>query len=965
MIDFDALRAQIPPPADGEASGSGPDAGFYDFQVALAGSEPDYQEEQMWGNESDGGSDMDVGNDTFLHVTGDKEMVMLGERPFTLRLSEEEDTSTSILGGLTRRDDHAGDETIMASSPAPPVDQTLEEYEADTTILARSSSPPDLGAEEVETETFTTVARSPSAAFVETSEIVPEISPAKGSPARSERQTSIVSHASSHASEVDGVLSPARSTHLASIASESSARSRPTPDLDSPTRPQDSSANLIRRSPSGSPARSERNVDVAEAVVDREDEADIDEGIDDVAPILAPAAHEALDSTTPAYSPVRLTITSPRSPVRIPGSPIFSPVKSLRASPAPVTARLSSLAPSSPLADQDVQDQEHRSTTPMWSPPTLLHARAVSPAISISRFGKAPSSTRASPVQSPRPIPETLQVVSPARSTSYRSPSPAVGALGLFLNHETSVSVTGLPSSPSLDDHEEGAEDEINALAEYDESLTETIVDFKHDHEERDDLSEHDHDHEQDKEHEDEQTVELESTTPTAPIPTLKEVMSSPRVPQSPLPDLADDLTPETEDDVPGKIEAEIKTTTPSAPVPAQLGGSPSLYPLSFSPRYASPLRTVQTPLSPIRAVQSSRFEDPEECHSGDITLEGNSADWSLSDDDNSRELEVEGEDQEDLPESELETLPVEPSNVSDEQQKEEDVMNSSIVTSDDVLAADTTPEGLDSEPEDELVDQEQDQEQDDQHPQALITPVFLPELESNADLSSDSLAADTTLEESNSFESQTDDEQATHDDAEPQQDEDEEEPETEIPENVKIVLKVRNIGTVKVEPQDPGAEAPPTPPMTAFSDTQEGRSTTPAYDPPARRSTPARQSTPLIARSTRPHESSPTPSPDCRQSSITAESVNAPHHSDAVHISRSSARPRSRSRLSRQPTEVDEEHDTSIRVRSRPSLGDELYQADESMRSVVEVSSLDPKAAARAAAILKMASPSLARRVM
>jgi hypothetical protein len=74
--------------------------------------------------------------------------------------------------------------------------------------------------------------------------------------------------------------------------------------------------------------------------------------------------------------------------------------------------------------------------------------------------------------------------------------------------------------------------------------------------------------------------------------------------------------------------------------------------------------------------------------------------------------------------------------------------------------------------------------------------------------------------------------------------------------------------------------------------------------------------------------------------------------------MARSSARPRSQSRLSRQPTDVDDDvGEQSIRVRSKPSLGEELYLTDDSMRSVVEVSSMDPKAAARAAAILKMVS--------
>ena len=65
--------------------------------------------------------------------------------------------------------------------------------------------------------------------------------------------------------------------------------------------------------------------------------------------------------------------------------------------------------------------------------------------------------------------------------------------------------------------------------------------------------------------------------------------------------------------------------------------------------------------------------------------------------------------------------------------------------------------------------------------------------------------------------------------------------------------------------------------------------------------------------------------------------------------------------------TEVSVEHCTLVRppLTSRQSLGEELASAlatepldgDDSFRSVVEVSSLDPRAAARAAAILKMAS--------
>jgi hypothetical protein len=426
---------------------------------------------------------------------------------------------------------------------------------------------------------------------------------------------------------------------------------------------------------------------------------------------------------------------------------------------------------------------------------------------------------------------------------------------------------------------------------------------------------------------------------------------------------------------------APVQSTTPILSPPA-LKSTPPMYAFTFSPRIASPLRIAhnqastskrnsiaRTSQSPIPAVESfhERFAEVDECPSADVTLEGNSADWSLSDEglpevdreEHGLGLDLQGEDQENDDNLSGSLLTAEEGGVGQEK-VEGDLVDSSIEQEDDLeLGADPVTQLADDNV-DSILEKEDDEEEADGS-----------EEEEEGQESNTIAPISTLTDEQHPAEGKsTDSEEAPSSDEEEDEQEDETAQEELLegipasPAPVKIVLKLINRGIVKIEP-------PTSPARANEADASEVRSTTPAYDPPqpivavpataspapaATTLYPALPTTPITAPLSPLVSTTPLGTPPARQRSP-APRQRLPQSSDYSTLQAGpSTRPRSR--LSRQiPDSPELEESDSIRVRTPRSLGLELEdaEADNSMRSVVEVSSLDPKAAARAAAILKL----------
>ncbi len=293
------------------------------------------------------------------------------------------------------------------------------------------------------------------------------------------------------------------------------------------------------------------------------------------------------------------------------------------------------------------------------------------------------------------------------------------------------------------------------------------------------------------------------------------------------------------------------------------------------------------------------------------------------------------------------------------EEEEESDLVDSSIEQEDDLeLGADPTTQLADdivdsNEDEQDAEEDAEGSEEEEGQESNVIAPIPTFTDERNA------------AEEGES----TDSEEAPSSDDEQEDETAQEELEEDIPASpapVKIVLKLINRGIVKIEP-------PASPARANEADASELRSTTPAYDPPqpivaapmtrspapeATTVYPALPTTPITAPLSPLVSTTPLGTPPAKQRSPALQQ-SLPQSSDYSTLQAGpSTRPRSR--LSRQiPASPEQEESDSIRVRTPRSLGLELEdaEADNSMRSVVEVSSLDPKAAARAAAILKLVS--------
>jgi hypothetical protein len=487
---------------------------------------------------------------------------------------------------------------------------------------------------------------------------------------------------------------------------------------------------------------------------------------------------------------------------------------------------------------------------------------------------------------------------------------------------------------------------------------------------------------------------------------------------------------------------------------PTLQASTPPFYAFTFSPRIASSLRITHNPApspspkklekftlfaskSPIPPIESlhDRFADEEvdDCPSADVTLEGNSADWSLSDEgalneEGIEEALVQDEDSaEDLLDLETrskdgEGLVTKAPEVAESKEQEDDAVDGEAV--ENLYGAEPsqgTEEVVGEEEEEEQEEvftddcdaaaiekvEEEEQGQDDDHlpdstiaeaseqTQVLATPTSAvqeeqpeesadEEEEREGSIAPEDGSSSDTLADDAGFQSDTVLDDSFGQGVETEKSASPAPPPAAavalVPE--KIILKLINRGIVKLEPEDDyvAPQQPTLAPVTSTA-SEETRSTTPAYEPPqfimtaihttaAEHPSPAPVSsstlypyipaTPVFAPLSPLPSSTPLDSPPARQQiSQSSQNIQSFENTFGGPLGPST---RPRSRLSRQIPDSPEgdEADSSIRVRAVQSLGEEIEDADNSMRSVVEVSSFDPKAAARAAAILKLVSKAL-----
>lgn len=945
VIDFQkpsgsSSRLAPPPTIDGEP--------VQEYDVPLHGSEPDYYDDQpMWGNESDGGSDMDdVGNDTFVHVkSGAQPHLMLGEG---------------------------------RGSVLPPAD------------IARlgSRSPA------VPTITTTTPPRSPEHADSPRSDIA--------TPAWVNERLAGTPRAASAATP-RGASIPAHSSPMASIDAheDNGMDNNAALEVEEHTQEEmndNATAKMGNTNEEGlEESFLEQNGRMSSPGL-------LDAGFASSSP--AQPLPSVFASTTPALSPVRSLRSIASSPfTAAPGltkstTPIHSPMAvrpdtTVPSSTAALIAKLDSVI--SPRVTTAVEhDQQDGNVDAQDAAVTASSSRA-SPLPRPTVFASSPI---ASPVQRrpPQSVASPIQPSSPITRPSAGGDPEPFGALGLFLTPASPGPDDAGPASPTvhtdIDASTTGAVplsttpavSPCRQLAQWSSPTRSTTpLGCPPIGNAADDTRSHPSVEEEAQEEEEE-----ESTTPTAPLPHELSVMSSPRVPKSPLPAILDARLEEDEhDNVDASIDCSeqadqplAESTTPTAPVPARLA-SPVQYTSAFSPRFPSSLRMVQqrspTPaqeadeaaVDPEYSPHTERVaQDQEEARPAnpneddsslaDITLEGHSADWSLSDDVPSADVTLDGnsadwassddevdDDQPVLPPSEeaditpleVASHPLEANNGVQTEEREGlagEALDSADVP--DTDEAGQSGQGVDRQTSPEEADDEQDHQE--------------------------------AAEEEDSTDQTDHDEQSAS------------ESEEEAPQpSKKIILKVVTRGVVKLEPEtessavdtvrspSPVPDLRPHLDIAAETENALQRSTTPAYDPPTRRNV---FPTPRSAASM--YQALPTsPAPSARSPIVASTSTLAPvlpgSSNDiegspegqeealpamAVHTSHRASRLLARS--SQRDAEVDEA-EQSIRVRSRPSLGDELAESDQSMRSVVEVSSFDPMAAARAAAILKMVS--------
>jgi hypothetical protein len=898
-----------------------------DYEVPIHGSEPDYDVARDYRFDS-GDSDEEMGNDTFVNVAGarakvgtsvnpadrqeeatldDEEERLASSRSNSPFVSQEAEVRYSSPALSLRAASPAKEDSRFVSSPVSPVASPVPSVAASlpSPFLSRSTNSPRLN-------------RSTTATPVVHYHGLP--SPAPSSPPPMEMEPEVAS--SPHYARSQTV------TPRATVAVDQEFESATVPaspaysekfSVGVPSAPS-SPFSTRSRGNSATPRFTEQ-LSIHSQGMDEEEVQDSW----NASPLLLPGTPSALglfmpeeaDGMSTPYPHVEYEHDTPAPML---GSPSRSTASAVH-SPAPAVEALAS--------------------------PTLFGTRVASPARSVSQV-ESPARSLASQVGSPtRSL--ALQVASPARSTTSHA-----AELPMDYTQSPRRFPVCLPQEMELPE-------EIPTVSTSSPRRSPVCLPSR---------------------------VDVVDNVEEQPLPVVhthsprRSPLASTQSPRRSPVCLPADMENDDEDEAGDKENmALVQSTTPILSPPT-LKSTPPMYAFTFSPRIASPLRIAhnqastlkrdciaRTSQSPIPAAESfhERFAEVDESPSADITLEGNSADWSLSDEglpEMDREehglgLDLQGEGQESN-----DNLSGSSSIAEEGGEEEDDLVDSSIEQEDDLeLGAGPT-----SQVADDIVDSNEDEqdaeedaegsEEEEGQESNVIAPIptftdGLPPAEGKS----------TDSEEAPSSDEQQEDETA------------QEELEEDIPASpapVKIVLKLINRGIVKIEP--------PTSPVRAtnhadspLGPASEVRSTTPAYDPPqpivaapataspapaATTLYPALPTTPTTAPISPLVSTTPLGTPPARQRSPAPR--QSLHQSFDYNTLQAGPSTRPRSRLSRQvPDSPEQEESDSIRVRAPRSLGLELEDADanNSMRSVVEVSSLDPKAAARAAAILKLVS--------
>jgi len=934
-----------------------------DYEVPIHGSDVEY-DGQDYGFDSGDSDDEEMGNDTFVNVAGARSKLDAPADRQEETTLEEEDENGSHLSSRSNSPFLSQEAEIRFSSPAHSL---------------RAVSPAKEASPRVPSSPVITSIASP-ARSVAASLPSPFLSRSINSP-RLNRSTTVTPAVHSH-----GLPSPAPSSPLPTMEMEPEVASPPryarsqtgTPRANSVVENQELESAPVP----ASPAYSEKfSVGMPSAPSSPLSTRSRDRS-------ATPRFTEQLSTHSQEMDEEEMQDSWNASPLLLPGTPsalgLFMPEEAdgMSTPYSHVGAEPDSPAPDFGPPTRSITHVESRARAEALASPPFFDSQVVSPARSVaaqvasparpsaSQIG-TPARTFASGVESPTKS-ATLQVESPALSSAFRIGTPAspvplqVDSPSRSTNSQTAELPVGYTQSPRRSPiclpQKMILPGEMPVV--YTSSPRKSPVCLP-------------------AEVVEEQPLPVVYTHSPRKSPLA--YTQSPRKSPVCLPaEMENDDEEESEDK---ENMAPVQSTTPILSPPT-LKATPPMYAFTFSPRIASPLRIThnqastpkrdsiaRTSQSPIPAVESfhERFAEVDECPSADVTLEGNSADWSLSeegspevDGENGLGLNLQGQDQEEEDENLSGILSTEEGGVH--QEEEDDLIDSSNVQEDDrELGVDPNTQladvNVDSHPEDEEdeAEEQESEEEDEGQESNLIAPAstVLEELEPPAE-----------------EEESTDSEESPSSDEEEDAEEDEtaqEEMEENIPASpapVKIVLKLINRGIVKIEP--------PTSPVrsAALAPEPEARSTTPAYDPPRPIvAAPATQSaapaastlystlptTPITARLSPLVSTTPLGSPPVRQRSP-APQQSLLHSSDynTLQVGPSNRPP---SRLSRQvPDSPEQEESDSIRVRSPRSLGLELEdaEADNSMRSVVEVSSLDPRAAARAAAILKLVSLSV-----
>jgi hypothetical protein len=925
-----------------------------DYEVPVHGSEPDYDVAQDYGFDS-GDSDEEMGNDTFVNVAGARAKVNPADPQEEATLDDEEESRVSSRSNSPFVSQAA---EVRFSSPAPSIRAASPAKDASPRCVSAPVSPvaspvPSVAASLPSpflsrSTNSLRLNRSTTATPIVHSHGLP--SPAPSSPAPMEMEPEVASSPRYARSQTG--------TPRATVAVDQEFESATVPaspaysekfSVGMPSAPS-SPFSTRSRDKSATPRFTEQLSTHSQGM----DEEEVQDSWN-ASPLLLPGTPSALglfmpeeaDGMSTPYSHVGFEHDTP--------APGFgSPTRSVSQvdSPAPVEALTSPTlfgtrvaSPARSVAAQ-VASPVRPMATQVASPARSSASQMDSPARSVSRAG-SPALSSASRIGSPaRPV--ALQAASPARFTTSQA---AELSMGYFQSPRRSP--VCLPQEMDLPE-------EIPTVSTSSPRRSPVCL-----------------------------PAEVVEERPLPVVYTHSPRRSPLAYTQSPRRSpvcLPADMENDDEDAAGDKENmAPVQSTTPILSPPT-LKSTPPMYAFTFSPRIASPLRIAhnqastlkrdsiaRTSQSPIPAVESfhERFAEVDECPSADVTLEGNSADWSLSDE-GLPEMDREGRglgldlQRQDQDQENDDNLSGSLSTAEEGGEVEEsDLVDSSIDQEDDLeLGADCMAQLAD-----DIVDSNPEEEDDAEEAEGFE--------EGEEGQKSNTIAPISTLtdEQPPAEGESTDSEEAQSSDEEEDEQEDEaaqEELEEDIPASpapVKIVLKLINRGIVKIEP-------PTSPARANEADASEVRSTTPAYDPPqpivaapVTRSPapvvstlyPALPTTPITAPLSPLVSTTPLGTPPARQRSP-APQQRLPHSSD-YNTLQAGPSTRPRSRLSRQvPDSPEQEEGDSIRVRTPRSLGLELEdaEADNSMRSVVEVSSLDPKAAARAAAILKLVSSSV-----